>query len=192
MGFTEETTLETKFGKLNVKFYKGAKDHYCVCIVRQPWGKVPFVRVQSSCLFSESFGGNDCDCARQLHSAIKIVTKEGGVIIYMFQEGRGLGLEGKIKALEIQRQHKLDTASAFKTLGKDPDPREYELALKAMRELGLPKSIALATNNPEKIRAIEDEGFKVVKRRKLPIKSNIRILDYLRMKQKVLKHYDHE
>lgn len=192
MGFTEETILETKNGKLTLKFYRGRKGHYCVCIVKKPWRKNPFVRIHSSCLFSESFGGNDCDCALQLQASLKIVGLEGGIIVYLFQEGRGLGLEGKIKALEIQRMHNVDTVTAFKKIGKPPDLRDYDLAFGAMRELGLPKNIAFATNNPEKIKAAEAAGFIIKKRPKLNIRTNKRVRQYLKMKQKVLDHHKHD
>ena len=190
MGFTEETLLETKYGRLKIKFYNGGGGgHYCLCIVKEPWGRTPFVRIQSSCLFSESFGGSDCDCSRQLQAALKILSTEGGVIVYMFQEGRGLGLEGKIRVLEIERVKGLDTAAAFREIGENPDLRNYAMALNALKELGIPKAISLATNNPNKIDAATKAGFVVKKRRKLAFRKNKKIREYLQTKRKVLNHY---
>lgn len=191
MKFTEETVLDTKYGVLNIKFFKGAKDHYCLCIYKKPWQESPFVRIHSACLFSESLGAIDCDCARQLDASLKEVANSGGCIIYMFQEGRGLGLEGKIKAMEIQRVHEVDTAEAFKKMGCLPDLRDYEMAFRALRELGIPNTISLATNNPERIKSAENAGF-TVRRIKLDIQTNDKIRKYLKMKQESLNHLSHE
>jgi 3,4-dihydroxy 2-butanone 4-phosphate synthase/GTP cyclohydrolase II len=189
--FTEETLLDTKYGILNVRFFKGAKDHYCLCIYKKPWGDKPFVRIHSACLFSESLGAIDCDCSRQLDSSLKEVSESGGVIVYMFQEGRGLGLEGKIKAMELQRIHSIDTAEAFKRIGEIADLRDYTMAFNALKALGVPSEISLATNNPERIRAAKEAGF-IVHRVKLSFKSNDKIRQYLRMKKESLNHFDHE
>lgn len=191
MKFTAETLLDTKYGSMNVKFYKGAKDHYCLCIYKQPWGDIPFVRIHSACLFSESLGAVDCDCSKQLDASLKIVSESGGVVVYMFQEGRGLGIEGKIKAIELQRIHTIDTAEAYKRMGQIADLRDYDMAFNALKDLGVSNAISLATNNPERLNAAEKAGFNV-NRVKLSFKSNDKIRQYLKMKQDSLNHLDHE
>lgn len=191
MGFTEETIIETKYGSLNAKYFKGDGGKFCLCVYKKPWQVPVFVRLHSGCLFAESLRANDCDCDRQLQASLSIISKEGGVVVYLFQEGRGLGLEGKIRALEVQRNQNVDTAKAFEELGFEPDLRVYTIALKALRDLGIPNEISLDTNNPNKLKAFEDFGF-IVTRRHVAIRTNLAIRKYLKMKQKALSHYPDE
>jgi GTP cyclohydrolase II len=188
---TEETVLPTKYGELNVQIFNGENGNYCLSVYKKPWTSPAFLRLHSGCLFGESLRATDCDCNQQLQESLKIISEEGGVVIYLFQEGRGLGLEGKIKAMEIERVKGVDTAKAFQLLGFNPDMRNYDLAIRAMISLGLPTEISLATNDPNKIKALEDNGFTVT-RRKIKVKKNWAISKYLTMKQAVLNHYSDE
>lgn len=190
MGFTEKTSLSTDYGEIECSYFHKSDDEFCLVLFKSPYGELPFVRVQSSCIFSESFRSNDCDCALQLDAALKIISTNGGVLVYLFQEGRGIGLEGKMRAITLERSIGVDTAEAFNRLGFKPDPRAYDLAADALKELGIGPRIMLATNNPLKIEQLESHGFEVIKRYKLQYDTNPEIDRYLEMKQKSLNHYE--
>lgn len=191
MPFTEDTVIETEYGELLIRFFCGENKETCLCIIKEPWNEKPFLRIHSACLFSETFASNDCDCAKQLHASLRYISVNGGAVIYLFQEGRGLGLEGKIKAINIQKKQGLDTAAAFSQLGHPPDLRNYDIAIEVLQCLNFPKEISLGTNNPEKIRALEDAGY-LINRYKLQVDMSKKVKKYLKMKQDVLDHLDHE
>lgn len=188
--FTEKTTLSTKYGKLDCHYFQSDPENFCLILSKKPWPSHPFLRIHSSCLFSETFHANDCDCALQLDASLQEISKNGGVLVYLFQEGRGIGLEGKIKAINIEKNEKIDTAAAFEKLGFTPDPRVYDMATEALSELGFPKSVTLATNNPLKITELEQHGFTIVSRFQLQYTTNEEIDKYLEMKQCALNHYE--
>jgi 3,4-dihydroxy 2-butanone 4-phosphate synthase/GTP cyclohydrolase II len=145
------------------------------------------VRVHSECLTGDVFGSQRCDCGEQLHTAMRIVAKEGmGVIVYMHQEGRGIGLANKIKAYALQDQGK-DTVEANEALGFAPDLRDYGLGAQILRDLGVRK-IRLMTNNPKKIVGLQGYGLEVVGRIPLEIKPGRRNFGYLRTKKTKLGH----
>jgi GTP cyclohydrolase II len=190
LAITEKTVLLTEYGEIECCYYhKSAKD-FCLVLVKAPMEEIPFVRIQSSCLFSEAFHSSDCDCALQLEAARKEVAQRGGVIIYLFQEGRGIGLEGKMRAITLERTEGIDTAEAFNKLGFTPDPRAYDLAAEALAALGIGPEIVLATNNPKKIEEIEKHGFTVKSRFQLEYQTNPEIDRYLEMKRSALMHYE--
>jgi 3,4-dihydroxy 2-butanone 4-phosphate synthase/GTP cyclohydrolase II len=145
------------------------------------------VRVHSQCLTGDVFGSKRCDCQEQLHTAMAMVEKEGkGVIVYMRQEGRGIGLANKLKAYCLQDMGK-DTVEANEALGFQADMRDYGIGAQILVDLGLHK-IRLMTNNPRKIIGLEGYGIEVVKRVPIetkPIKENI---DYLKAKAKKMGH----
>jgi 3,4-dihydroxy 2-butanone 4-phosphate synthase/GTP cyclohydrolase II len=137
------------------------------------------VRVHSECLTGDVFGSQRCDCGEQLHTAMRFVAREGlGVIVYMHQEGRGIGLINKIKAYSLQDQGK-DTVEANAALGFAPDLRDYGLGAQILRDLGVRK-IRLMTNNPKKIVGLQGYGLEVVERIALDIKPGRRNVGYLR------------
>jgi 3,4-dihydroxy 2-butanone 4-phosphate synthase/GTP cyclohydrolase II len=145
------------------------------------------VRVHSQCLTGDVFGSKRCDCQEQLHTAMAMVEKEGkGVIVYMRQEGRGIGLANKLRAYCLQDMGK-DTVEANEALGFQADMRDYGIGAQILVDLGLHK-IRLLTNNPRKIIGLEGYGIEVVKRVPIetkPIKENI---DYLKAKAKKMGH----
>ncbi|HXX52998.1 MAG TPA: bifunctional 3,4-dihydroxy-2-butanone-4-phosphate synthase/GTP cyclohydrolase II [Thermodesulfovibrionales bacterium] len=145
------------------------------------------VRVHSECLTGDVFGSKRCDCGEQLHKAMEIVNKEGkGVILYMRQEGRGIGLANKLKAYELQDKG-LDTVEANIKLGFKPDLRDYGIGAQILVDLGVRK-MRLMTNNPKKIVGLEGYGLKVMERVPVESSPHERNIIYLRTKKKKLGH----
>jgi 3,4-dihydroxy 2-butanone 4-phosphate synthase/GTP cyclohydrolase II len=145
------------------------------------------VRVHSECLTGDTFGSLRCDCGDQLHKAMEMVNKEGkGVIVYMHQEGRGIGLVNKIKAYELQEQGK-DTVEANLELGFKADLRDYGIGAQILVDLGIRKMRQM-TNNPKKIIGIEGYGIKVTERVPIEIKPNENNIKYLTTKKKKMGH----
>jgi 3,4-dihydroxy 2-butanone 4-phosphate synthase/GTP cyclohydrolase II len=149
------------------------------------------VRVHSECLTGDAFGSMRCDCGEQLHAAMKMIEEEGrGVILYMRQEGRGIGLKNKIKAYGLQDAEGLDTVQANERLGFPPDLRDYGVGAQILVDLGVRK-MRLVTNNPGKRAGIEGYGLHIVERVPLEIQPNAKNLEYLRTKKEKLGHVLH-
>lgn len=152
----------------------------------KPADKV-LVRVHSECLTGDVFGSRRCDCGAQLHKAMRMVEREGkGVILYMRQEGRGIGLSNKLKAYELQDKG-LDTVEANITLGFKPDLRDYGIGAQILVDLGV-RQMRLMTNNPKKIIGLEGYGLKIVERVAIETRPNERNISYLKIKKKKLGH----
>jgi GTP cyclohydrolase II len=131
-------------------------------------GRTPIiVRVQSSCLFSESFWAADCDCALQLQTALGRIGADGGVLLYFYEEGRGAGLMAKFKAIELQQVQGLDTRRAYECLKMKVDARSYEAAAGVLRQLLNDSPICLLSNNPDKFDGLKRHGVNVVVRERL-------------------------
>lgn len=145
------------------------------------------VRVHSECLTGDVFSSKRCDCGEQLHKAMEVVDKEGkGVILYMRQEGRGIGLANKLRAYELQDKG-LDTVEANIQLGFKPDLRDYGIGAQILVDLGVRK-MRLMTNNPKKIVGLEGYGLKVVERVPIESRPHEKNIIYLRTKKKKLGH----
>jgi 3,4-dihydroxy 2-butanone 4-phosphate synthase/GTP cyclohydrolase II len=145
------------------------------------------VRVHSECLTGDVFGSLRCDCGEQLHNAMEIIDKEGkGVILYMRQEGRGIGIEGKLKAYELQDKGK-DTVEANLALGFKADLRDYGVGAQILRDIGVRK-IRLLTNNPKKIVGLEGYGLTVVARMPIETSPHAKNIKYLQVKKDKLGH----
>ena len=145
------------------------------------------VRVHSGCLTGDVFGSNRCDCGEQIHRSMDMIEKEGkGVVLYMHQEGRGIGLANKIRAYSLQ-DGGMDTVEANLELGFKPDLREYGIGAQILVDLGI-KKLRLMTNNPRKIVGLEGYGLKIVERVPIEMPPHEKNLRYLRTKKHKLGH----
>lgn len=185
-----ETVLPTDFGTFALKIYQDdlTGQLHSALVKGNPEGsKDVLVRVHSQCLTGDVFGSRRCDCGEQLHEAMKMVQREGtGVILYMSQEGRGIGLANKIKAYHLQ-DHGLDTVQANEELGFPPDLRDYGTGAQILADLGL-TSIRLMTNNPRKIVGLSGYGLEVKERVGLEVSPRKENIGYLRTKKEKLGH----
>jgi 3,4-dihydroxy 2-butanone 4-phosphate synthase/GTP cyclohydrolase II len=185
------TTLPTAFGgEFTAIAYENdvdAQQHLALVKGEIHPDDAVLVRVHSECLTGDVFGSERCDCGEQLHTAMRIVAKEGqGVIVYMHQEGRGIGLINKMKAYALQDQG-VDTVDANTALGFPPDLRDYGLGAQILRDLGVRK-IRLMTNNPKKIVGLQGYGLEVVARIPIEVKPGRRNLAYLKTKKAKMGH----
>jgi 3,4-dihydroxy 2-butanone 4-phosphate synthase/GTP cyclohydrolase II len=195
-----EVNLPTKYGTFRlIPFIQKSNGIEHIALLKGSWTKddAVMVRVHSSCITGDIFGSYRCDCGSQLHKAMDMIEKEGrGAIIYMNQEGRGIGLYNKIKAYKLQEQGR-DTVEANLELGFRVDERDYGVGANIMHELGLGK-LRLITNNPKKRAGLEGYGLKIVENIPIEIEPNEYNKFYLQTKKDKLGHfldlarYDHE
>jgi 3,4-dihydroxy 2-butanone 4-phosphate synthase/GTP cyclohydrolase II len=186
-----ETVLPTKYGEFKAIAYKSDIDpdeHLALVMGELNNGDPVLVRVHSECLTGDVFHSMRCDCGEQLDMAMNMISKEGkGVILYMRQEGRGIGLHNKIKAYALQDKG-LDTVEANVKLGFAPDLRDYGIGAQILADLGLNR-IRFLTNNPKKIIGLESYGLEVVEEVPIICPPNPYNIEYLETKEKKLGHH---
>jgi 3,4-dihydroxy 2-butanone 4-phosphate synthase/GTP cyclohydrolase II len=150
-------------------------------------GQTYLVRVHSQCVTGDVFGSARCDCGEQLDLSLKKLREQGGILLYMNQEGRGIGLANKIKAYALQQQQGLDTVETNFALNFPADLRNYGVAAQILKHLGI-TSIRLLTNNPKKITGLEEYGIKIIAREPIETTPNDHNINYLRTKYSKLGH----
>lgn len=191
-----ETNLVTRVADVSLPSSKGTfrmigyenrmdrEEH--VALVTETLEEVPLVRIHSECLTGDVFGSFRCDCGPQLEAAMARVEQESGIVLYMRQEGRGIGLLNKLKAYALQ-ENGLDTVEANEALGLHPDLRDYRVSAAMLRDLGV-TCVRLMTNNPEKVDALESCGITVVERVPLHVGAHEANESYRLTKQLKMNH----
>ncbi len=185
----EKIKLPTDFGNFNLYLYESLIDgseNVALVNGKITKGTPVLVRVHSECLTGDVFLSRRCDCGKQLYLSLDIIGRKGGVLLYMRQEGRGIGLKNKIKAYKLQEEN-LDTVEANHALGFGKDLRDYGIGAQMLVDLGL-KRIRLLTNNPRKVIGLEGYGLEIVERVPLKLFHTDENKRYLATKKKKLDH----
>lgn len=187
----ERVKLPTMYGDFDlIPFIQKSNGAEHIAIIKGEWNKDEPVltRVHSSCITGDIFGSKRCDCGDQLHAAMRMIEKEGkGVVLYLSQEGRGIGLFNKIKAYKLQEEGR-DTVEANIDLGFGDDERDYGVGAGILRELGL-GNLRLITNNPRKRKGLEGYGLKVVENIPIVVEPNQHNKFYLETKRDKMGHF---
>jgi 3,4-dihydroxy 2-butanone 4-phosphate synthase / GTP cyclohydrolase II len=188
---TVTTNLPTNYGNFTMHAYENPVDQPAhVALVKGTINpdEPTLVRIHSECFTGDIFGSKRCDCRQQLQQAMELIANESsGVIVYLRQEGRGIGLTNKLKAYALQDQG-LDTVEANNELGFAADLRDYGIGAQILEDLGV-KKIRLLTNNPQKLVALNGHGLEVVEHVPLQIKSHQENAKYLKTKKEKMQHF---
>jgi GTP cyclohydrolase II len=188
-----ETRLQTKYGDFMFRTYAADQGKETVVIYTETLNPndTPLVRIHSECMTGDLFGSLRCDCGDQLEASLNLISKSGnGVLVYLRQEGRGIGLFEKVRSYQLQHQG-YDTFEANVLLGHGPDQRTYEHAQTALQDLNI-TTINLLTNNPSKVSEVAKLGIKVANRIPLVMKTNIHNEKYFEAKRDKFKHFFHK
>ena len=185
----ETANLPTEYGVFKAVVYECSKGLHHIALIKGDISQddAILVRVHSECLTGDVFHSLRCDCSQQLDKALKVIGKESGIVLYLRQEGRGIGLLNKIKAYSLQDKG-MDTVEANEKLGFKADARDYTVGVQILADLGI-RRMRLITNNPKKIEGLKKYGIKIVERVPLIIKPNTTNKKYLEAKRKKLGHY---
>ena len=190
----DEVDLPTQYGDFHlIPFRQSSNGLEHMALIKGEWDENEpiLVRVHSSCATGDILGSKRCDCGEQLHKALQMIEKEGkGVLIYMQQEGRGIGLMNKIAAYKLQQEEGLDTVEANVHLGFKPDERDYGCGAQMLRHLGVHK-MRLMTNNPTKRVGLEAYGLEIVENVPIEVSPNPYDYRYLKTKQDRMGHELH-
>ncbi|MCH8010426.1 MAG: GTP cyclohydrolase II [Candidatus Marinimicrobia bacterium] len=187
------TRLPTRFGDFKIYAYKDeeekqAEPHLALVKGTLKNKSSVLVRIHSECLTGDVFWSMRCDCGEQLSTALQAIEQENcGVLIYLRQEGRGIGLINKLQAYELQDQG-LDTVDANLVLGFGPDHRHYKAAIEILKDLGV-LSVRLLTNNPGKVSDFDGSGIRIIERVPIQVHPNHENMKYLRTKRERLGHF---
>lgn len=185
-----EADIPTDFGNFTMRAYSSKDDDYIPTIViynpNTNLDGLVNVRIHSECITGDLFGSRKCECGEQLNKAMEIIGVEGGLIIYLRQEGRGIGIINKLHAYREQEKG-LDTIEANKKLGFEIDARKYDIAINILKELNINR-IRLLTNNPDKILSMVEAGFEEIERVPLEIEPKLENIEYLKTKKFDLGH----
>jgi len=182
--------LPTEWGDFRIAAYRSltTNEEFVVLFKGEMRRDVPtLVRIHSQCLTGDVFGSTKCDCGQQLHQTMRMINQEGlGAIVYQQQEGRGIGIVNKIRAYALQDQG-ADTIEANVRLGLEVDLREYRQCAEILYDLGLCK-VKVISNNPLKLRAVEEAGLKIVERVSIEVDATEDAVGYLRTKKEKMGH----
>ena len=182
--------LPTEWGDFRIAAYRSltTNEEFVVLFKGEMRRDVPtLVRIHSQCLTGDVFGSTKCDCGRQLHHTMQMINQEGlGAIVYQQQEGRGIGIVNKIRAYALQDQG-ADTVEANVRLGLEVDLREYRQCAEILYDLGL-CNVRVISNNPLKLRAVEEAGLKIVERVSIEVDATEDAVGYLRTKKEKMGH----
>jgi len=185
-----EAKLPTEWGQYQIIAYSDNENdwmpHLAMISANTNLNQTVNIRIHSECITGDLFHSKRCDCGKQLDAAMKYIHENGGILLYLRQEGRNIGIINKLKAYNLQDQG-LNTAEANIELGFPADARDFKIAVEILEDLGI-TSINLLTNNPEKISYISESSIKLVKRIPLEINPEKENLDYLKTKKDYFGH----